>query len=86
MGVIMSDISQPLELVVIKKYDTDSWNSAPAQFMAVALDEEAAKRWIQDEVDGKHRSDGYQEYALGHDADWWIAYGTFRLSTVQVQE
>lgn len=69
--------------IVIKAHETESYNAGPGRFCAVAKDEEAAKRWIQDEVDRKH---GETAYMQGKDADWWIEYGAFSLTEVEVVE
>jgi hypothetical protein len=71
------------KIVVIERCATETWAGPPPVLAAVASDEEAAKRWIQDEVDGKHNSG--HSYASGHSAEWWIEYGTFRLSDMEIQ-
>lgn len=68
-------------VVVILQNETDSM-SGRSWFRAVAANKEAAKQWVQNEVDHKHES-GHQ-YAQGKTADWWIEYGTFSLKTVPV--
>jgi hypothetical protein len=68
-------------VIVIEQHDVDSMNGF-AVFRALATDVTAAKRWIQDEVDGKHKA-GHR-YMQGKDADWWIQYGTFSLKETQV--
>lgn len=72
-----------MDVVLIKRHVTDSWNPPPPVCVAVAADEDAAKRWIQDEVDGKHEST--HSYMKGKDADWWIKYGTFTLTPATIQ-
>lgn len=72
-----------MNVFVIKRHVTETWNAPPPTFLAVAIDEEAAKCWIQDEVDGKHSSS--HQYMTGKSADWWIKYGTFSITSVEVQ-
>lgn len=74
----------PKQMVVVKRHQTDTYHAGPPVFCVVAVNERAAKQWIQDEVDGKHNSGN--RYAQGKDADWWIEYGTFSLTKVDVQE
>lgn len=68
---------------VVNRYHTDSWNSPPPSMRAIADSFETAKRWIQDEVDGKHKDSNWS-YMEGKDADWWLAYGTFSIKEVNV--
>lgn len=70
------------QMVVVKKHQTESWNPGPPLFCVVATDEGAAKRWIQDEVDGKH-DPSFSSFAKGKTADWWLAYGTFSITPVE---
>lgn len=70
-------------VIVVMRNNVDSYNGS-SHFVAVAVDKEAAKRWIQDEVDGKHR--GARQYAQGNSADWWIETGIFSLHEHFVQE
>lgn len=74
---------EPPSTVVVKRHETDSWNAGPPVFCVVASSEGAAKAWIQDEVDGKHDDSGHR-YAQGKDADWWLKYGTFSITPVEV--
>lgn len=72
-----------LEFVsVVKKHDPNSYNSIP-RIVAICIDENASKRWIQDEVDGRHE-DGHS-YMTGKDAAWWIKNGYFTIHHVEVQ-
>ena len=73
-----------MKVVVIERHVVDSYSGPPPMFCAVAVDEVAAKLWIEDEVDGKHKS-GHR-YAEGKTADWWIQYGTFSLTPTEVYE
>lgn len=72
-----------MDIYVVQHHTVDSWNGPPPTFAAVGIDEEAAKVWIQDEVDGKHQSS--HSYAQGHTADWWLEYGAFSIKKVEVQ-
>lgn len=72
-----------MTVTLIMRHDTDSYNGR-SSMAAIASDEAAAKRWIQDEVDGKH-GPGWT-YMQGKDADWWIEYGTFSLVPTIVNE
>lgn len=69
-------------VVVIFRNDTGSY-SGKSTFVAVAKTEDAAKQWIQDEVDGKHH-EGRSQYARGMTVEQWLQYGTFSLRTVPV--
>lgn len=71
-----------MHVIVVKRQNTDSYNAPPPQVVAIAVDDAAAIQWVQDEVDGKHPS-GWS-YAQGHDASWWIDYGTFALEKTEV--
>lgn len=73
-----------MKVIVIKRHVTDSWNPPNPIFLAVASDEKAAKSWIQDEVDMNH--DSGHSYMQGKDADWWIAQGTFSLTSIKVEK
>lgn len=72
-----------MQVIVVERNVTDSWNAPPPVFLAVAKSENAAKKWIQDEVDGHHNTS--HSYMQGKDADWWIAQGTFSLKSVYFQ-
>lgn len=72
-----------MQVIVIKRHQVDSWNGV-STFLTVAVDEDAAIRWIQDEVDHKHGSG--HTYAEGKSALWWINYGTFSIDRIDVQE
>jgi len=72
-----------MQVIVILQSSPDSMSGAQ-WFRAVAIDEEAAKRWVQDEVDHKH-GNGHQ-YMEGKTADWWInEYPAFKLVPTEVQ-
>lgn len=71
-----------MNVVVVRRHVVDSWNVPPPEICAVAIDIEAAKQWIQDEVDHKH--DYSNTYMQGKNADWWIEYGIFSLLVVEV--
>ena len=73
----------PREVILIQRHDPDSWHSI-AHYAAVAVDIDAAMKWIQDEVDQKH--DSGHRYMQGETAEWWLAYGTFTLSTVTLHK
>ena len=68
-------------VTVIHHRDVDSYTGLSI-FVAVAADEDAARQWIQDEVDGRHTSGN--QYMKGQSADWWIQYGTFSLTSIEV--
>lgn len=73
-----------MNVVVIKRHSTDG--SAAPIFMAVASDMDSAKRWIQDEVtDGGPHGTGHT-YMQGKSPDWWINYGVFSLTSMEVQK
>lgn len=67
-------------IIVIKTYNPDSMNSV-SHFAALAVNEEAAKRWIQDEVDDLHGVHGYMK---GKSADWWIENRYFSLHPTKI--
>lgn len=72
-----------MQVIVIMQQSPDSWNGT-SHYRAVAIDEEAAKRWVQDEVDQKH-GNGHL-YMQGKTADWWInEYPVFKLVPTEVQ-
>jgi len=73
-----------MNVIVIEKHDVNSWNYIMPVFQAICSDEDVAKKWIQDEVDGKHPNSGTR-YMRNKDADWWIKYGTFSLRSVEIQ-
>ena len=72
-----------MDIIIINYCDTNSWQSTPTM-VAAAVDEDAAMRWVQDEVDGKHNSG--VAYAQGTSAQWWIDHRTFRLNSVKLND
>lgn len=68
-------------VVAIWYHELNSWNGRD-HIMAVAENDEAAMRWLQDEVDEKH-SNG-TSYMQGETAQWWINYGTFSLKPMEL--
>lgn len=72
-----------MQVIVILQSDPAS-SQGGSSFKAVALDREAALRWVQDEVDQKH--DTGHQYMQGKNAEWWInEYPVFELRTVDVE-
>lgn len=71
-----------MNVYVIKRHETDSWNAGPPVFCAVAGSQESALRWIQDEVDHKH--DSGHRYMQGKPAQRWVDYGTFSIKETEV--
>jgi hypothetical protein len=71
-------------VIAIKKHDRDSLNANNPILIAVAKDKTAAMQWIQDEVDHKHPESG-TSYMQGKSVGWWVEYGTFSLTTMEVQ-
>jgi hypothetical protein len=71
------------QVIAILHGDPDNWNASAPFLAAVAESEEAAKRWIADETEGRHES-GHR-YMTGKSPDWWIDYGVFILKPVEVQ-
>lgn len=69
-------------VIVIFYKDTGSWTAGPPTFLAVAEDYNAALKWIQNEVDGKHGSG--RGYMQGKPAGWWIEQGVMVLKEVSV--
>ena len=81
MPAMMQPVTQEPDteqLYVIKRHQTDSYNAGPPVFLGVAATPEAAKLWIQNEVDGLHNTS--HTYAKGYSVDWWIEYGTFSIT------
>jgi len=71
-----------MKLVAVKKHDPDSLQGRDV-FLVVCTNETAAKKWIQEEVDGKH-PDSKTTYMQGQTADWWIQQGYFSLNTIEL--
>lgn len=73
-----------MQVIVVMQSDPSSYVGTSA-FCTVAIDKEAAKRWIQDEVDQKHGNSHL--YMQGKTADWWINdYPVFKLVPTEVLE
>jgi hypothetical protein len=72
-----------MNVVVIKRHAIDSWNPPPPTLLAITSDIDVARRWIQEEVDGVHKSG--HTYMQGKDADWWLEQGVFSLTSMEVQ-